>query len=230
MIQLSLYVGTSIDFSRFVRGLEERVRELEARQTPPAIDITQQDPANPEASESCHLNPDSAIRGLDTANDSVLDEAGPSSSEQPRPSGSRQEEIVNMEQRPSISLSHATDSQRIPQRTQETLAENLRSVSLAAVAEPYLGSISGLTFAKLTQAVLRRLSPDGRDFVFSPQIGGSTGTGPIEGATNLRLDFMNNMYFDFDQAIDFSMLAGEETIPAFENEMKNTNVTLPDRA
>ena len=229
MIQLSLYVGTSIDFSRFVRGLEERVRELEARQTPPAIDITQQDPANPEASESCHLNPDSAIRGLDTANDSVLDEAGPSSSEQPRPSGSRQEEIVNMEQRPSISLSHATDSQRIPQRTQETLAENLRSVSLAAVAEPYLGSVSGLTFARLTQAVLRRLSPDGRDFVFSPQIGGSTGTGPIEGATNLHLDFMSNMYFDFDQAIDFSMLAGDGAIPAFEDEVQNTNVALPDR-
>jgi hypothetical protein len=132
-----------------------------------------------------------------------------------------------MDQRPTTALSHATDPQRTPQRTQETLAENLRSVSLAAVAEPYLGSISGLTFAKLTQAVLRRLSPDGRDFVFSPQIGG--GTGPIEGATNLHLDFINNIYFDFDQAIDFSMLAGDGTIQAFDDVMQSTITTLPDR-
>jgi hypothetical protein len=136
-----------------------------------------------------------------------------------------------MERRPITALSHATDPPRTPQRAQETLEENLRSVSLAAVAEPaYLGSISGLTFAKLTQAVLRRLSPDGRDFVFSPEVSGSTGSGPISGATNLHLDFMNNMYFDFDQVIDFSMLSGDGTIPAFDDETQNTTITLPDRA
>jgi hypothetical protein len=135
-----------------------------------------------------------------------------------------------MERRHTTALSQAASQPRTPQRAQETLAENLRSVSLAAVAEPYLGSISGLTFAKLTQAVLRRLSPDGRDFVFSPEVGGSTGNGPISGATNLHLDFMNNMYFDFDQVIDFSMLAGDGIMPAFDDESRNTITTLPDRA
>jgi hypothetical protein len=174
------------------------------------LNVTEQYSADQEVSESFGLNPDSAIGGLETANDCALDEHALTSGEQPLPSGTRQEEHVNMVQRPTTALSQATDPQRTPQRAQETLAENLRSVSLAAVAEPYLGSISGLTFAKLTQAVLRRLSPDGRDFVFSPQIGGSAG--PIEGATNLHLDFINNMYFDFDQAIDFSMLAGDGTL------------------
>jgi hypothetical protein len=112
-------------------------------------------------------------------------------------------------------------------RTQETLAENLRTVSLSAVAEPYLGSISGLTFAKLTQAVLRRLSPDGRDFVFSPQMDGNAV--PIEGATNLHLDFVNSMYFDYDQAIDFSLLTGEGALPAFDAEIDDTINDLPDR-
>lgn len=168
--------------------------------------------------------------GLDTANDALLAKDGPPGGEQPLPSETRHGEHVNMEQRPTTALSQAASQPRTPQRVQETLAENLRSVSLAAVAEPYLGSISGLTFAKLTQAVLRRLSPDGRDFVFSPDIGDSTGTGPISGATNLHLDFMNNMYFDFDQVIDFSMLAGDGTMPAFNDDTQNTITTLPDRA
>lgn len=186
-------------------------------------------PAAQEISEPFQLGPDSGIGGLETANDSVLDGDGLPPSEQTLASATRQEDHVSMEQRPTTARSQATDPQRTPQRAQETLAENLRSVSLAAVAEPYLGSISGLTFAKLTQAVLRRLSPDGRDFVFSPQIGGGNGTGPIEGATNLHLDFINNMYFDFDQAIDFSMLAGDGSMPAFDDELQTAITTLPDR-
>jgi hypothetical protein len=191
------------------------------------LNVTEQISADQEVLEPFGLDPDSAIGEPETADDSALNEHALTSGEQPLRSGTRQEEHVNMEQRPTTALSQATDTQRTPQRAQETLAENLRSVSLAAVAEPYLGSISGLTFAKLTQAVLRRLSPDGRDFVFSPQIGGSAG--PIEGATNLHLDFINNMYFDFDQAIDFSMLAGDGTLQTFDDEMQSTITALPDR-
>jgi hypothetical protein len=121
----------------------------------------------------------------------------------------------------------SVDAQEDRPRTQETLAENLRTVSLSAVAEPYLGSISGLTFAKLTQAVLRRLSPDGRDFVFSPQMDGNAV--PIEGATNLHLDFVNSMYFDYDQSIDFSLLTGEGALPTFEAGMQDTINDFPDR-
>jgi len=45
----------------------------------------------------------------------------------------------------------------------------LKKLSLEAVAERHLGSTSGVSFAKLTQTVLRRLSPDKADFVFSKQ-------------------------------------------------------------
>ncbi|KAJ4252430.1 hypothetical protein NW762_011031 [Fusarium torreyae] len=46
--------------------------------------------------------------------------------------------------------------------------EELRGLSLQAAAERerHLGSSSGLSFAKLTQTVLRRLTPDKADFVF----------------------------------------------------------------
>ncbi|CAD0100080.1 unnamed protein product [Aureobasidium mustum] len=113
-------------------------------------------------------------------------------------------------------------------RAQETLEQNLRDVSLAAVAEPYLGTMSGLTFAKLTQAVLRRLSPDGRDFVFSPRVDGNVV--PLEGATNLHLELLNSVYFDFDQAIDFSLLAGETSLPMIDTTIQNETTQLPDRA
>jgi hypothetical protein len=231
VIQFGLCHGPVIDSSRFVRSLEERVRELEAaQQIKSALDVPQQRLAVHEAPEPNHLNPDSAIGGLDMVDDTLLASDSLPRSEQALPSETRQDQNVNMERRPTTALSQAISQPRTPQRVQETLAENLRSVSLAAVAEPYLGSISGLTFAKLTQAVLRRLSPDGRDFVFSPEVAGSTGTGPISGATNLHLDFMNNMYFDFDQVIDFSMLAGDGTMPTFDDEAQSTITTLPDRA
>jgi hypothetical protein len=203
---------------------------LEAQQIQPALDVSQQHLADQEAPEPVHLSSDSAIGGLDTANDAALAKDSLPRSEQHLSNDTRLEGHVNMERRPTTALSQAASQPRTPQRAQETLAENLRSVSLAAVAEPYLGSISGLTFAKLTQAVLRRLSPDGRDFVFSPEVGGSTGNGPISGATNLHLDFMNNMYFDFDQVIDFSMIAGDGIMPSFDEEGRNTITTLPDRA
>ena len=177
-----------------------------------------------------HLSSDNNIGGLGTANDALLAKDGPLRDGQPLLSVTCHEEHVNMERRPTTALSRAASQPETPQRAQETLAENLRSVSLAAVAEPYLGSISGLTFAKLTQAVLRRLSPDGRDFVFSPEVRDSSGTGPLSSAMNLHLDFMNNMYFDFDQVIDFPMLAGDGTMPGFEVESHNIITTLPDRA
>ncbi|KAM0809246.1 putative Fungal-specific transcription factor domain-containing protein [Seiridium cardinale] len=47
-----------------------------------------------------------------------------------------------------------------------TLAAELKMLSLEAMAERYLGSSSGLSFARLTQLVLRRLTPDKSDFVF----------------------------------------------------------------
>lgn len=55
----------------------------------------------------------------------------------------------------------------------DNLAEELRLISLEAAAERYLGSSSGLTLAKLTQSVFRRLSPDQDGFVFDGDISGN---------------------------------------------------------
>jgi hypothetical protein len=47
-----------------------------------------------------------------------------------------------------------------------TMAQELRILSLEAAAERHLGASSGLSFAKLTQTILKRLTPDRTDFVF----------------------------------------------------------------
>jgi hypothetical protein len=181
-----------------------------------------------EASDALQLHPDSAIGVHEISDGCLVDQAELPPIELPFPGRTSRQAHANMGESPTVIRPHTgISAQGPPHRAQETLAENLRTVSLAAVAEPYLGSISGLTFAKLTQAVLRRLSPDGRDFVFSPQIGGNAV--PIEGATNLHLDFMNNIYFDFDQAIDFSLLAGEGALPTLDDQLQHTITTFPDR-
>jgi len=214
---------------RFVRSLEERVRELEAQQAVHVSLSPHLHLADQRATHGVHVEADCSFEAHENAIDTTADDADlPSTYEHSR--GRLNEDVqaptalspVGMISRTSV------DAPEDRPRTQETLAENLRTVSLSAVAEPYLGSISGLTFAKLTQAVLRRLSPDGRDFVFSPQMDGNAV--PIEGATNLHLDFVNSMYFDYDQAIDFSLLTGEGALPMFETEVHDTINDLPDRA
>jgi hypothetical protein len=61
----------------------------------------------------------------------------------------------------------------LPRQKPDNLSEELRLLSLEAVAERYLGSSSGLSFAKLTQTVLHRLSPDQDGFVFGENSGDS---------------------------------------------------------
>ncbi|KAK2022888.1 hypothetical protein LX32DRAFT_629127 [Colletotrichum zoysiae] len=61
-------------------------------------------------------------------------------------------------------------SQTRPMTATTTLGDELRLLTLEAAAERHLGSASGLSFAKLTQAVLRRLTPDRADFVFHKEL------------------------------------------------------------
>ncbi|GKT67284.1 C6 zinc finger domain containing protein [Colletotrichum tofieldiae] len=61
-------------------------------------------------------------------------------------------------------------SQVRPITATTTLGDELRLLSLEAAAERHLGSASGISFAKLTQAVLRRLTPDRADFVFHKEL------------------------------------------------------------
>ncbi|PLB49838.1 hypothetical protein P170DRAFT_409468 [Aspergillus steynii IBT 23096] len=64
-----------------------------------------------------------------------------------------------------------------PVERSDSLVEELKLLSLEATAERHLGSSSGISFAKLTQAVLRRLSPDKAEFVFEPDLEPSQDTG-----------------------------------------------------
>lgn len=56
-------------------------------------------------------------------------------------------------------------------------ADELKTLSLEATAERHLGSSSGISFARLTQFVLRRLTPDKADFGFIGDRGDSYGGG-----------------------------------------------------
>jgi len=53
-----------------------------------------------------------------------------------------------------------------PQPRPPYFVDELKTLSLEATAERHLGSSSGISFARLTQFVLRRLTPDKADFVF----------------------------------------------------------------
>ncbi|KAK2738013.1 hypothetical protein FQN55_000819 [Onygenales sp. PD_40] len=68
--------------------------------------------------------------------------------------------VMNTNRPTSSNFAHS------PGQRRDTLADQLKQISLEAGAERHLGSSSGISFAKLTQAVLRRLSPDQEAFVF----------------------------------------------------------------
>ncbi|KAL4761367.1 uncharacterized protein BDW70DRAFT_159928 [Aspergillus foveolatus] len=66
-------------------------------------------------------------------------------------------------------------------RRSTSLADELKMLSLEATAEKYVGPLSGVAFAKLTQAMLRRLAPDQEAFVFGDEEEGSgAGVGDAE--------------------------------------------------
>lgn len=67
---------------------------------------------------------------------------------------------------PTSSSPVTNSNDRARDRAAASLATELEVLSLEATAERHLGSSSGVSFAKLTQAVLRRLSPDKSSFVF----------------------------------------------------------------
>jgi hypothetical protein len=211
---------------RFVHSLEERVRELEEQQAVLASNGTQNLQAIQRVPEGLQSVTNAISGHGDASMEALGQDAGPFADQ--HVSDHIPNVDANIVPSPSTSAYRvADDTLRTRPRTEETLEQNLRDVSLAAVAEPYLGTISGLTFAKLTQAVLRRLSPDGRDFVFRTNI--NENAMPIEGATNLHLDLINSMYFDYDQAIDFSLLAEESTMPLFETSTQRETIQLPTR-
>ncbi|KXJ87276.1 fungal-specific transcription factor domain-domain-containing protein [Microdochium bolleyi] len=81
-----------------------------------------------------------------------------------------------------------TEQQHHQPAQQTSLADELRALSLQAAAERHLGSTSGISFARLTQTVLRRLTPDKADFVFENVLEDNLDTLFAQGSPSTLLD------------------------------------------
>ncbi|KAI9745107.1 MAG: hypothetical protein M1818_001385 [Claussenomyces sp. TS43310] len=79
-------------------------------------------------------------------------------------SGSKTEPESN--EKTSLSAERKESMSTAERDAPESLESGLKLLSLEATAERYLGSSSGVTFARLTQAVLKRLRPDLQPFSF----------------------------------------------------------------
>ncbi|KAI1262644.1 fungal-specific transcription factor domain-containing protein [Xylariaceae sp. FL1019] len=122
----------------FIRRLEARIRDLEGRLAASGSDQVLSDRIAPE--ETQEDMPPSAIDGTRGSNeDAVTIAAG------------------------DVQLHVQETASCVPPRS---FVDSLKVISLEAAAERHLGSSSGLSFARLTQMVLRRLTPDKAEFVF----------------------------------------------------------------
>jgi hypothetical protein len=85
-------------------------------------------------------------------------------------------------------------------RRSTSLADGLKMLSLEATAERYVGPPSGVAIAKLTQAILRRLSLDQKAFVFGD---GEEGSGAGVGEADMLPSFECTLDFlDLDMMLD----------------------------
>ena len=89
----------------------------------------------------------------------------------------------------------------------DSLASELKWLSLEATAERFLGQSSGLSFARLTQAVLKRLRPDQYPFAFERSARDSQQT--VETETTAPTDSVYaNTYTG--QTLDLTSIIDEE--------------------
>ncbi|CAO2647411.1 Nn.00g083330.m01.CDS01 [Neocucurbitaria sp. VM-36] len=235
----------------FVNSLEQRIRELEEQQLPDsthsghaahldlAVDLPEQ--CTPQSAQvQAQILCDATVNGPGTAGrasgivpgDSTtgVHPALPAIAFQSSPVGAHSGDDSRPGLMPPLATASPSASIQgvpvyLPPNSQNTLAENLKSICLAAMAEPFLGSMAGLSFAKLTQAVLRRLAPDGRDFVFNHHFDGSAIR--TDGNATSNLDFLSDMYLGYDEAINFSWLTGDATGPMSDALFSTETTCLP---
>ncbi|KAJ5626475.1 hypothetical protein N7528_003902 [Penicillium herquei] len=142
----------------YVRQLEHRVKELEQRLAEALTPkTTQNDPPY-------SWNDDAEIQLTDLGDDLINSTNGTNQSPHLPADGNGNgapgfDPIPTPPHNGCVSGPRTTD-----------LSEELRLLSLEAAAERYLGSSSGLSFAKLTQTVLQRLSPDQDGFIFDGNV------------------------------------------------------------
>ncbi|RDW78863.1 Zn(II)2Cys6 transcription factor [Aspergillus mulundensis] len=159
----------------YVRGLERRVAELEQQ------------------------------LAVATATTTASSPTASSKSNSPEERDSAQQVPINITTPPTMPdvIGHiepvASGTPVTRTRRSTSLADGLKMLSLEATAERYVGSSSGVAFAKLTQTVLRRLSPDQDAFVFGD--GDALQGGP--GEEDLMPTFDDTLDFlDLDMMLD----------------------------
>ncbi|CAG8905943.1 unnamed protein product [Penicillium egyptiacum] len=148
----------------YVQGLEEKLRRLNR-----AAAVEEQNAPNAAESTAVLNNshPYSDFGALETA---TVDQECSSQ-------GIHGSEVANA---PTIAENAAPIqdplvSSRPASNQTSTFGQQLTALSLEAIAERHLGSTTGLSFAELTQMVLRRLTPDKADFVFDSHQDDTTG-------------------------------------------------------
>jgi hypothetical protein len=139
---------------RYVRGLEMRVKELE-QQLAMFLDMrtTEHETLFCPTNDIDSVGLDFNTRPIETSPVRLIAQPQPIRASPP---SQQHQAVVNGQH---IPITHKPDS----------LADELKLLSLEAAADRHVGSSSGISFAKLTQAVLRRLSPDRREFVFDDE-------------------------------------------------------------
>lgn len=94
----------------------------------------------------------------------------------------------------SVAPASAASQSNGPTMTAQSpsFAQELKELTLEATAERHLGSSSGVAFAKLTQMILCRLTPDKADFVFTNDIAVVQAQGATEPADAVRRGYQES--------------------------------------
>lgn len=179
---------------RYVRGLERRVKELEQQVTPQSV--------NNSESLSCLWGQDVDI----LFEDSIIP---PGDSVQ-----SPQMQSLAPPAADTIDMSTSPTGLGLHEKTTDSLAEELRILSLQTAAERYLGPSSGLSFAKLTQAVLQQLSPDQGGFVFDRNFHVDPQQSPD--TTSNFAPVFSDLYTSFPSALAFDSALGVPVVDSYE--------------
>lgn len=102
----------------------------------------------------------------------------------------------------------------------DSLAEELRLLSLEAAAERYLGSSSGFSFAKLTQTVLQRLSPDQDGFVFDGDTDTSNNQQHVHGHDTSNINpILFDLHPSLPSPLPLNCFLGNVAVEDFEESM-----------
>ncbi|KAH8883451.1 hypothetical protein GQ53DRAFT_811462 [Thozetella sp. PMI_491] len=193
----------------FVRSLENRIRELESLH---AASRSSTNPALPDLGD--HTPPPTESTALDSGrNGSHADTSA-------FLAGGGIDTAEHLHPDPGIS--HAPSSLG-------SLFDEIKILSGEATGERHLGSTSGFSFARLTQAVLRRLSPDKADFVFAND---------AEGAAQQLFEFdspsdaLNSIFHTLDGSLTcYPTLFGEFSLSDLtESDDVLTSLSLPGKS